>query len=213
VLPAAVTVRVGLIGRGQEGAAVGGIRDAVAVGVALAAHHEAHVRRQRAAPHRRIAGLRHVARCTAPRLIFSECGVTCACPGSNLADMSIPVELERVRDEIALRGGAPYLLTVSSDGRPHAVSGSVEWSSGALLGSVGRRTAENIAERPLVSLLWPPAERGGYSLIVDATASLEGAGEAQRARFVPTRGVLHRPAAEDRVPAPGCSADCVPLLR
>jgi hypothetical protein len=127
--------------------------------------------------------------------------------------MSIPVELERLRDEIARCGGSAYLLTVSRDGRPHAVSGSVEWSGGALVGGVGRRTAENIAERPLVSLLWPPAEPGGYSLIVDATASLEAAGDGQRARFVPTRGVLHRPAAEDRAPAPGCSADCVPLLR
>ena len=127
--------------------------------------------------------------------------------------MTIPVELERLRDEIARCGDSVYLLTVSRDGRPHAVSSSVEWSDRALVAGVGRRTAENIAERPLVSLLWPPAERGGYSLIVDATASLEGAGEAQRARFVPTHGILHRPAEEDRVPAPGCSADCVPLLR
>lgn len=127
--------------------------------------------------------------------------------------MTIPVELERLRDEIARCGDSVYLLTVSLDGRPHAVSVSLEWSDGALVGGVGRRTAGNIAERRLVSLLWPPAERGGYSLIVDATASLEGAGEAQRARLVPTRGVLHRPAAQDRASAAGCSADCVPLLR
>ncbi len=127
--------------------------------------------------------------------------------------MTIPVELERLRDEIARCGGLVYLLTVSRDGRPHAVSVSVEWSGGALVGGVGRHTAENISERRLVSLLWPPAERGGYSLIVDATASLEGAGEAQRARFVPTHGILHRPSAQDRPSAAGCSADCVPLRR
>ena len=127
--------------------------------------------------------------------------------------MSIVVEIGRLREEIA-RHGPAYLLTVSRDGRPHAVAGSVEWSDGALVGGVGHRTAENIAERPLVSLLWPPAEPGGYSLIVDATAALEGAGEARpRARFVPTRAVLHRPAAEDKPAAPGCGADCVPLLR
>jgi hypothetical protein len=148
-----------------------------------------------------------------PAIGCGACGMTCAGERSNLANMSIPVELEGLGDEIARYGGSAYLLTVARDGRPHAVSTSVEWSEGALVAGVGRRTAENIAERPLVSLLWPPAERGGYSLIVDATASLEGAGEAQHARVVPTRGVLHRPAAEDRAPAPGCAADCVPLLR
>jgi len=127
----------------------------------------------------------------------------------------LPPRVSRLRElrEIARYGGSAYLLTVARDGRPHAVSASVEWSEGALVAGVGRRTAENIAERPLVSLLWPPAERGGYSLIVDAAASLEGAGEVQHARVVPTRGVLHRPAAEDRAPAPGCTADCVKLLR
>jgi hypothetical protein len=140
------------------------------------------------------------------------CEMTCAGERSNLANMSIPVELERLGEQIA-RYGPAYLLTVARDGRPHAVSASVEWSEGALLAGLGRRTAENIAERPLVTLLWPPAERGGYTLIVDATALLEGAGEAQHARLVPTRGVLHRPAAEDRASAPDCAADCVPLLR
>jgi hypothetical protein len=139
--------------------------------------------------------------------------MTCAGERSNLADVSIPVELEGLREEIARHHGWAYLLTVSRDGRPHAVAGSVAWSDGALVCAVGRRSGENIAERPLVSLLWPPAERGGYSLIVDAAASLERNGEAQRARLVPTRGVLHRPATEDKMPAAGCSADCVPLLR
>ena len=139
--------------------------------------------------------------------------MTCSEERANVADVSIPVELPALREQIARHRGPAYLLTVSRDGRPHAVSSPVEWSDEALVCGVGRRSAENIAERPLVTLLWPPAERGGYSLIVDATAALDGAGESQRARMVPTRGVLHRPAAGDQVPAAGCSADCVPLLR
>ena len=126
--------------------------------------------------------------------------------------MSIPVALERLHAEIRRYGPAPYLLTVSGDGRPHAVATAVIWVGDALVATVGRRTASNAAERPLVSLLWPPTEAGGYSLIVDGTAALQGAGEKQRALITPTRGVLHRPATAPPAPDSTCTADCVPLL-
>jgi hypothetical protein len=127
--------------------------------------------------------------------------------------MSIPVALERLHEEALRCGASAYLLTVADDGRPHAVATALAWEGGELVARVGRRSAANLRARPRISLLWPPAEAGGYSLIVDATAALEGEGEEQRARLVPTRGVLHRPASPDALPKPGCSADCVPLLR
>ena len=127
--------------------------------------------------------------------------------------MSIPVALERLYAEAERFGAAPYLLTVAGDGRPHAVAVAVSWEGAALHAQLGKRSAANIAERPLVSLLWPPAEAGGYSLIVDATASVEGSGDELRARIVPTRGVLHRPARGPAKPDSTCGADCVPLLR
>jgi hypothetical protein len=61
-----------------------------------------------------------------------------------------------------------------------------------------------------VSLLWPPAEPGGYSLIVDGTAAA-GVREGRLA-VTPTRAVLHRPASAPGDARPGCSADCVPIL-
>lgn len=123
--------------------------------------------------------------------------------------MSIPVDLDRLRDELETYGLQPYLLTVTDTSRPHAVAASVEWDGGSLVMAVGGRTAANAAARPDVTLLWPPREPGGYSLIVDGTATV---GEADGAvvAFRPTKAVLHRPAAEP-APGDGCGSDCVPL--
>jgi hypothetical protein len=60
-----------------------------------------------------------------------------------------------------------------------------------------------------VSLLWPPEQPGGYSLIIDGTAEQA---ESARLAVTPTRAVLHRRGE----PLPGgtgsCSHDCVPLF-
>jgi hypothetical protein len=127
--------------------------------------------------------------------------------------MSIPVALERLRAEAARFALSPYLLTVTGEGRPHAVATPAKWREGVWVARVGRRTAGNVAERPDVSLLWPPSEPGGYSLIVDGRAVLEGDGDDAVAVITPLRGVLHRPAAAPLPEGSSCSADCVPLLR
>ena len=71
----------------------------------------------------------------------------------------------------------------------------------------------NATARPNVSLLWPPNELGGYSLIVDGDVThTEGTGNGDNVVVVrPSRAVLHRPA-DGPAPADGCGADCVPLL-
>ena len=69
--------------------------------------------------------------------------------------MSIPVPLEQLRAAIAERGAQAYLLTVTEDGRPHAVHGSVRWDGDVLATDVGKRTAANVGTRPNVSLLFP----------------------------------------------------------
>lgn len=127
--------------------------------------------------------------------------------------MSIPVELEKLREEVDRYGATAYLLTTSDDGRPRSAVVSLRWDGEALVARVGRRTAANVAARRLVSLLWPPPAPGGYSLIVDGDGALEGTGEDARVLVRPTRGVLHRPAAAPDPTAEGCSADCKPVLR
>ena len=115
--------------------------------------------------------------------------------------MSVGVELDRLHEEVARFGATPYLLTVSDDGRPHATSVSVSWADGTLVAGVGRRSAANCADRPDVSLLWPPVEEGGFSLIVDGAASVDG----EQVTVSPARAVLHR----QRADGPG--SDCVRL--
>ena len=121
--------------------------------------------------------------------------------------------LEKLRAEAERFGDAPYLLTVSDDGRPHSVSVAARWDGGALVAKTGKRTAANVAARPCVSLLWATREVGGYSLIVDGDGAISGAGEDAHVIVRPTRGVLHRPAASPTAAPEGCSADCKPILR
>lgn len=125
--------------------------------------------------------------------------------------MSIPVSLDELRAAIVERGGAAYLLTVSDDGRAHAVHVPVRWEDGVLAIEVGRRSAANAAARPAVSLLWPVRHAGDYSLIVDGTAVVTDDGAPRRVRVRPTAAVLHR-AGQPADPASTCGADCVPLL-
>jgi hypothetical protein len=129
--------------------------------------------------------------------------------------MSISVELAGLRDAIAETDRSPYLLTVSDKGRPHSVAVSWEWRGDELAMPVGNRTLANARGCGLVSLLWPPREPGGYSLIVDATVTgTAGTGSGDNELVVrPTGAVLHRPAAADGDATSPCSADCVPLVR
>jgi hypothetical protein len=120
--------------------------------------------------------------------------------------MSVAVALERVRDAIGDTDRAPYLITVSDDDRPHSVAVACEWDGDELVIAVGSRTLANARVRPRVTLLWPPRERDGYSLIVDAEV-LDTAEGAVRLR--PTRAVLHRPA--EGPTGTTCTADCIPL--
>jgi hypothetical protein len=124
--------------------------------------------------------------------------------------MSIKVELPDLAAAMVPYPFA-YFLTVSDDGRPHAVAVAPSWTSAsdALVLDVGKRTASNAATRTNVSLVFPPFESGGYSLIVDGDSSLDDDGNV---RFAPTTAVLHRPALPGQpVVAGACGNDCVPV--
>jgi hypothetical protein len=124
--------------------------------------------------------------------------------------MSVPVELDRVQAEAAQRGPGAFLLTVGGDGRPHVVAVSVGWESDRLAMATGRSSTRNAADRPGVTVLWPPAEPGGYSLIVDGDAAAEPSEDGGRVTVQASRAVLHRPGPGQS--GSGCGSDCVPLL-
>ncbi len=56
--------------------------------------------------------------------------------------------------------------------------------------NAGGRSRTNAQARSAVTLVWPPLETDGYSLIVDGDASIDGETVVIR----PTGAVLHRPA-------------------
>lgn len=118
--------------------------------------------------------------------------------------MSVPVDLTALRDRIAEHGDHPYLVSVNDDGSPHVTSVTVRVDGDHVVVGTGRRTRANLAARPAVALLWPPAPDPGYSLIVDVVADLlDGADEA---RLAPKAAILHRVAG-----APGDGPTCLPV--
>jgi len=126
--------------------------------------------------------------------------------------MSEALPIDQLRAECARFGNRPYLLTQGGDGRPHAVAVSIEWQGDSILTSTGTRSTANVVARPLVSLLWPSIEAGGYSLIVDGDGCVIGSGSDARISVTPTRGVLHRPGTSAASAARGCGSDCIPLF-
>jgi len=117
-----------------------------------------------------------------------------------------------------------YLITVGDDYRVHTVTveptlrdlpdgpaGPEEPRAILDVGLIGGRTRENLAHRGDVTLLWPPPEPGGYSLIVDGRAeATDSDGANARLAVVPTRALLHRDADPDSPEAAkGCLHDCV----
>ena len=105
-----------------------------------------------------------------------------------------------------------YLVTVDDDYRVHTVTVEPELREHVMdVGLIGGRTRKNVESRSAVTLLWPPSEPGGYSLIVDGTGEVADSDDDTAAlRVVPTRALLHRNA-DPTTPgsATGCLHDCV----
>jgi hypothetical protein len=112
-----------------------------------------------------------------------------------------------------------YLITVGEDYRVHTVTveprlrdlpdGSDGPGAIVDVGLIGGRTRTNLAHRRDVTLLWPPREPGGYSLIVDGSAQVtDAADDTVRLGVVPERALLHREA-DSPSAAKGCLHDCV----
>ncbi|WP_431842116.1 pyridoxamine 5'-phosphate oxidase family protein [Calidifontibacter indicus] len=129
--------------------------------------------------------------------------------------MSIPVAIADLAAAVA-EFGAGYLLTASTDGKVKVVTVEPEVRDRALvITGPSRGSAANIAANPQVTVVFPPAQPRGYTLLVDGQATLDG----DDCVVTPSAAVLHRPAAhEDGPPAPafagdktGCGNDCRPV--
>lgn len=122
-------------------------------------------------------------------------------------------DLARLRYEAETRGTTPYLITVTGDLRPHCSVVRPEWdpTTGLIVAAPSKWGGSEEAGLRDVTLLWPPADGDGYTLIADGTATPLGPPSQLQLCITPTRVVLHRP---DRAERPGspCGADCIQIL-
>jgi hypothetical protein len=122
--------------------------------------------------------------------------------------VSIPVEIDDLTEALE-RFGSGYLLT-TTEGRVKVVTvDPVSAGTGLRIAAPGRGTARNLAANSAVTLVFPPLERHGHTLLVDGTAEVDG----DDVVVLPTSAVLHRPAAhaDGPLPADGCGHDCEPV--
>jgi hypothetical protein len=100
-------------------------------------------------------------------------------PGAAAAVRDVTA-LARLRAEARSRASDPYLLTVTSDGRPHCGTVTVSWDapdSDLAVAPVPRTwIGSEAAGYRQVTLLWSAAEPGGYDLIADGTGTCRQAG-------------------------------------
>jgi hypothetical protein len=124
--------------------------------------------------------------------------------------MSVKVDLDQLAGALADFTFA-YMITVGDDYHAHTVAVEPVLVDGVIdVGPIGKSTRKNVAHHDGVTLVWPPREPGGYTLIVDGHGEPAEAGTSLK--VVPNRAVLHRKAAPDSpATATGCLHDCVPL--
>ena len=102
--------------------------------------------------------------------------------------MSIAVPLEELPAKI---GEHPFCyLVTSGEERPHLLAVTPTVVEAGLRCETGHSSRANVVRNPLVVLVFPPAEAGGFSMIVDGEAEVNGDGVV----VAPTWAVLHRPA-------------------
>ena len=130
--------------------------------------------------------------------------------------MSIPVDpadLERALEDF----GAGYLMTTSPGGRVKVVTVEPTVADGGLrVVRPGKGTVANLADNAAVTVVFPPREPKGFSLLVDGTAAVDG----EDVTVSPATAVLHRPRIHADGPPPpasagdqtdSCGNDCAPV--
>lgn len=127
--------------------------------------------------------------------------------------MSIPVDIDRLAAVVADYPAA-YLLTTRADGAVKAVSAEPVVVGAVLILPPSKGSAANLIGNARATLLFPPPQAKGYTLLVDGAATSDG--PDAEIRFTPQTAVLHRPARHaDGPPASdavtGCDNDCTPI--
>lgn len=122
--------------------------------------------------------------------------------------MSVSVPLPELAEELGRRSMPAYVMTSTGAKAPHASAAFLRFDGRVLIAGCGDTMAGNLATQPSASVIVPPDEPDGYTLIVDATAEIVD-GDVREVHLTPTKAVLHRPG----VAADGsaCGHDCKSL--
>jgi len=123
--------------------------------------------------------------------------------------MSIPVDPADLRQALA-DFDSGYLLTTASPRVKVVTVDPVVAADGTLrIAGPGRGTLRNLADNPVVTVVFPPRQRHGHTLLVDGSATVDGEDVVVAA----SAAVLHRPAAhaDGPLPSDGCGHDCAPV--
>jgi hypothetical protein len=122
--------------------------------------------------------------------------------------MSVKVDLDQL-DKALTDFTLGYLITVGDDFRAHTVAVRPVLVDGVFdIGAVGKHTRANVTAHQDVSVIWPPHQDGGYTLIVDGRGVLTDG----TLHIEPARAVLHRSASPDSpATSPDGLHDCIPI--
>ncbi|GAB3868814.1 hypothetical protein GCM10028801_45350 [Nocardioides maradonensis] len=122
--------------------------------------------------------------------------------------MSIKVDLDEMARLVGERGSG-YLLTTSSPAVKVVTVDPVVFDGVVRVVGPGGGTLANVDANPVVTLVFPPTEVHGYTLLVDGSAVVAGTDVV----ITPSAAVLHRPAshADGPLPPDGCGHDCAPV--
>lgn len=88
--------------------------------------------------------------------------------------MSIPVDPHELAATAETFGSTVYLLTSDDAGHPRVNQVDVAITDNRVSAVVGRTASRNARARPGVTLLWPPVEDGGFTLLADGLAEVVG---------------------------------------
>ena len=124
--------------------------------------------------------------------------------------MSIKVDLDALRDELAARERPAYLVTAGPEGPPHTSATYLTFRDGVIETGCGNSTARNLAARPAATITIPPNEPDDYTLIIDVTGEVVE-GEIRTVRLTPTHAILHRPGGGQDGDTGKCGHDCAPV--
>lgn len=130
--------------------------------------------------------------------------------------MTIPVPIADLAALLEHYDSA-YLVTSTGTGPAKVVTVDPVVDGGVIVVAPSRGSAANLAVNAAATLVWPPPERHGFTLIVDGTAVAGDAGIT----VTPEHGILHRPRAHaggppapyplQPNPNPSCGHDCAPI--